>query len=69
MKIATVISMTLVIIGAIVWMLVGLFNFNIVSLIFGDASVVSRVIYSLVGLSGLFTLFFIFAYHPFKTLP
>ena len=69
MKIASVISMVLVIVGAIVWLLVGLFNFNVVSMLFGDASALSRVIYSLVGLGGLFTIFFIFAYRPFKTVP
>ena len=61
MKIASVISMILVIVGAIVWLLVGLFNFNLVALIFGEASMIARVIYSLVGLAGLFTIFFIFA--------
>ena len=69
MKIASVISMVLVIIGAIVWLLVGLFDFNIVALIFGEASTVARIIYSLVGLGGLFTIFFMFAYRPFKTVP
>lgn len=69
MKIASVISMILVIVGAIVWLLVGLFNFNLVALIFGEASMIARVIYSLVGLAGLFTIFFIFAYRPFKTVP
>ncbi|MBE5764913.1 MAG: DUF378 domain-containing protein [Clostridiales bacterium] len=69
MKIASVISMILVIVGAIVWLLVGLFDFNLVAMLFGDASMVSRVIYSLVGLAGLFTIFFIFAYRPFKTVP
>ncbi len=69
MKIASVISMILVIIGAIVWLLVGLFNFNLVALIFGEATMVARIIYSLVGIAGLFTIFFIFAYRPFKTVP
>jgi uncharacterized membrane protein YuzA (DUF378 family) len=69
MKIASVISMILVIVGAIVWLLVGLFNFNVVSMLFGDASTLSRVIYSLVGVAGLFTIFFICAYRPFKAVP
>ena len=46
---------TLVIIGAINWLLVGLFNFNLVSFIFDNLSVViSRIIYSLVGISGVY---------------
>lgn len=51
------IASILVIIGAINWGLVGLFNFNLVNTIFGY--VVSRVIYVLVGLSGVWFLFFL----------
>ncbi|MBR6126706.1 DUF378 domain-containing protein, partial [bacterium] len=39
--------------GAVVWGLVGFFNYNIVASIFGDASILSRIIYSLVGISGI----------------
>ena len=46
---------TLVIIGAINWLLVGLFDFNLVSFVFDNLSVaISRIIYSLVGISGVF---------------
>lgn len=41
------------IIGAIVWGLIGLFDFNLVEFIFGEASILSRIIYILVGISGL----------------
>lgn len=41
------------IIGALNWGLVGAFHFNLVDYIFGAGSVAARVIYSLVGLSGL----------------
>ena len=46
MKIASIISFILVIVGALVWLLIGLFNFNVVSLIFGAGAgaVVSRII-------------------------
>lgn len=47
------ISLILVIIGAINWLLVGLFNFNLVSAIFGERSAASKVIYVLVGIAGL----------------
>ncbi len=53
MKIIDKIALVLIIIGAINWGLIGLFNFNLVSTIFGDMSVISRIIYGLVGLSGL----------------
>ena len=46
---------TLVIIGAINWLLIGLFDFNLVSFVFDNLSVVrSRIIYSLVGVAGVY---------------
>ena len=51
------ITCILVIIGAINWGLIGFFNFNVVSLIVGDMSVLSRIIYALIGLSGLWMIF------------
>ena len=53
MKIIDTIALVLIIIGAINWGLVGLFNFNLVDAIFGTMSVLSRIIYTLVGISGL----------------
>lgn len=47
-------ALVLTIIGALNWLLVGLFRFNLVSAIFGDMSTLSRIIYVLVGLSGLY---------------
>ena len=50
-------SLTLVIIGAINWLLVGLFQFDVVAPIFGgSAAVVSRIIYVIIGLAGLWSL-------------
>lgn len=43
----------LAIIGALNWGLVGIANFNLVDYIFGIGSIVSRVLYSLIGLSGI----------------
>ncbi len=43
----------LVIIGAINWGLVGFFSFNLVDYIFGAGSILSHIIYSVVGISGL----------------
>ena len=48
-------AMWLVIIGAIIWGLFGLFNWNVVDVLFGF-NWVARVIYILVGLSGLWSL-------------
>jgi uncharacterized protein len=46
----------LVVIGALNWGLIGLFNLNVVTEIFGSAATVTKVIYSLIGLSGLWLL-------------
>ena len=55
------IALTLVIIGAINWGLIGFFNFDLVAALFGGQDAfLSRVIYSLVGLSGLVCLTLLF---------
>lgn len=46
--------LTLVIIGAINWGLIGFFRFDLVAFIFGNMSWFSRIIYALVGLGGLY---------------
>ena len=46
--------LTLVIIGAIDWGLIGFFQFDLVAFIFGNMSWLSRITYALVGLSGLY---------------
>lgn len=46
--------LTLVIIGAINWGLIGFFQFDLVAFIYGNMSWLSRIIYALVGLSGLY---------------
>lgn len=53
MKIIDKIALALVIIGAINWLLIGLFSFNLVDTIFGTMSIISRIVYILVGISGL----------------
>ena len=56
MHILRMIAYALVITGAIVWGIVGFFNYNIVAALFGDASLLARIVYSLVGISGIFLL-------------
>lgn len=56
MKVFYYIALTLVIIGAINWLLIGLFNFDLVATIFGAMSVMSRIIYVLVGIAGLISI-------------
>jgi len=55
------IALALVIIGAINWGLIGFFNFNLVQALFGGISTVPpRIIYALVGLSGLYCITLLF---------
>ena len=53
MKIIDKISLVLIIIGAINWGLIGILKFNLVDTLFGTMSILSRIIYTLVGISGL----------------
>ena len=48
-----ILSMILLVIGGLNWGLVGLFNFNLVSTIFGETTILSRIIYCLVGISAV----------------
>ena len=60
MKVIDKIALVLIIIGAINWGLIGFFQFNLVDTIFGQMSVLSRIIYALVGISGLWGIKLIF---------
>ena len=51
-------TLTIVIIGAINWLLVGIFRFDLVAFIFGDMSWLSRIVYAIVGLCGLYLISF-----------
>ncbi len=57
MYILRIISYILVIIGAINWGLVGFFGYDLVASIFGEMSLLSRIVYALVGVSALILLF------------
>lgn len=51
------IALTLIIIGALNWLLVGIANLDLVASIFGgQASLVSRIIYIIIGLAGLWAI-------------
>ena len=54
MRTLQIIALTLTIIGAINWGLIGLFDFNLVETIFGGTSnALSKLIYILVGIAGI----------------
>jgi uncharacterized membrane protein YuzA (DUF378 family) len=53
-KTIDVIASILVLIGALNWGLIGFFGFNLVAALFGEMTVLSRIIYALVGLAALY---------------
>ena len=57
MRFIKILAYIFVIIGAINWGLVGFFNFDLVSAMFGDMTLLSRIVYGIVGVSGLIYLF------------
>lgn len=54
------VAMILLVVGGLNWGLVGFFEYDLVASIFGDFSIVSRIIYVLVGLSALYMLIMAF---------
>ena len=47
-------ALTIVIIGAVNWLLVGIFRFDLVAFLFGNLSRLSRIIYTILGICGLY---------------
>lgn len=56
MKTIDYIALVLVIIGAVNWGLIGFFGFDLVRIIFGDMTFLSRIVYAVVGICGLYAL-------------
>ena len=52
------IALILLIIGGLNWGLVGFFHYDLVAAIFGDGAVLSRIVYALVGLSAVYSIFY-----------
>jgi uncharacterized protein len=52
-------ALILLVIGGLNWGLVGAFDFNLVSAIFGEDSILSSIIYILVGLAALYTIYYL----------
>lgn len=51
-----VVSLILIIIGAVNWGLIGFFNLDVISAIFGNMSMITRIIFSVVGIAGIYSL-------------
>ena len=56
------VCLVITIIGAINWGLIGLFDFNLVTSLFGSGSMLSKVVYSLVGITGLINIGLLFVH-------
>ena len=56
MKTVDLVAWTLLIIGGLNWGLVGVLNFDLVAAIFGDMGILSRIVYSVVGLSAVYVI-------------
>lgn len=54
------VAWVLVVVGAVNWGLIGLFEFDLVSALFGPMSAVTRIVYVLVGVAGVYFLTFPF---------
>lgn len=58
-------ALVIVVIGALNWLLVGLFQYDLVAALFGgQTSFLSRIIYSIVGLAGLYSISLLFREVP-----
>ena len=53
-------ALILVIIGAINWGLIGLFDFNLVETLFGTDNVITNIVYALVGIAGIIDISLLF---------
>ena len=58
-------ALIITIIGAVNWGLIGFFRFNLVTFLFGDMTWISRIIYALVGICGLYLLSLLEGFHHF----
>jgi len=56
MRALSTIALILVIVGALNWGLVGALEFDLVAALLGDMTILSRIVYLLVGLAGLYCL-------------
>ena len=60
-------ALTIAIIGAVNWGLIGLFGFDLVAFLFGNMSWLSRIIYTIVGICGLYLFSFYTKCGDFET--
>jgi uncharacterized membrane protein YuzA (DUF378 family) len=61
-------SKVLVLIGALNWGFVGFFNFDLVATLFGKKSIISKLVYALVGLAGIYLIITVKEHHKMAKL-
>lgn len=59
MKVLDYVALILIVIGALNWGLIGLLQFDLVRVLFGDMSILSRIVYVLVGIAGIYAVSYI----------
>lgn len=60
MKYVDLVSKALVLVGALNWGLVGAFDFNLVEVLLGEATLLTNVVYILVGVAALYEVYVLF---------
>ena len=60
------VALALIIIGAINWGLIGLFDFNLVTMLFQEGSFLTRLIYIIIGICGLLNIVILFKHLEFE---
>lgn len=68
MKLSGILSYVLVALGALLWLIFGLLNINVIGEIFGYRSIIARYIYVGIGIGGMFFIYVSLAFHPLKGL-
>ena len=56
------IALIFTVIGAINWGLIGFFDFNLVTALFGDGSMLTRIVYMIVGIAGIINIYTLFSH-------
>lgn len=59
MKVLDYVALILIVIGALNWGLIGLLQFDLIRVLFGDMSILSRIVYVLVGVAGIYAVSYI----------
>lgn len=62
MEILQKIALVFTIIGAIVWGIVGIFDFNVIDYLFSNVRIIARIIYIIVGICGLINIGLLFSH-------